>query len=216
MPKIVDHDARRDDFVAAAQRVIARQGLLNATTREIAREAGYANGALAHYFPDKEAVLRAARRSLLDELANRVRRRAAGLSGLAALRAVLMEVLPLDEADRRAQQVELAFWGQALGDPEAAADYRLSGEEWRALLRHLVAEAKSRGELPGVRDVSMAAELLLVMIDGLGAGVALQPEEYPPARQRAIVETALRALGADTPRSSSRSPRARGAKVTGR
>ena len=57
MPKIVDHDQRREEIVAATWRVIDRHGLDEATTRRIAEEAGYSNGVLAHYFRDKDDIL---------------------------------------------------------------------------------------------------------------------------------------------------------------
>ena len=37
MPKIVDHELRRQELLAAAWRVIARTGVVGLTTREIAR-----------------------------------------------------------------------------------------------------------------------------------------------------------------------------------
>ena len=44
MPKIVDHDQRRRELVDASLRIIVRQGLAGATMRDIATEAGFANG----------------------------------------------------------------------------------------------------------------------------------------------------------------------------
>jgi hypothetical protein len=43
--------------------------------------------------------------------------RTAGLSGLKALRVATLEALPLDaESDLKAQ-IEISFWGRALGNP---------------------------------------------------------------------------------------------------
>ena len=50
MPKIVDHDERREEILSAAIRVIDSVGLDNTTTRAIALESGYSNGVLSHYF----------------------------------------------------------------------------------------------------------------------------------------------------------------------
>ena len=57
MPKIVDHDQRRRELAQAAWNVIADSGIDGATTREIAREAGYSTGVLAHYFERKDDIL---------------------------------------------------------------------------------------------------------------------------------------------------------------
>ncbi|NJN52912.1 MAG: TetR/AcrR family transcriptional regulator [Gammaproteobacteria bacterium] len=60
MPKIVDHDARRRDFIAAAYATIMEQGLANTNLRAVAKKAGYTTGALVHYFADKEELIREA------------------------------------------------------------------------------------------------------------------------------------------------------------
>ncbi|MGO2985400.1 MAG: TetR/AcrR family transcriptional regulator, partial [Brevibacterium aurantiacum] len=59
MPKIVDHDQRRRDLVEATLRIILRQGLAGATMRDIATEAGFANGAMKSYFASKSDLLAA-------------------------------------------------------------------------------------------------------------------------------------------------------------
>ena len=60
MPKVVDHDARRRDFVKAAYETITENGLANTTVRAVARKAGYTTGALVHYFGDKNELIRLA------------------------------------------------------------------------------------------------------------------------------------------------------------
>ena len=60
MPKIVDHESRRQELVEAAWRVINRVGIDATTVREIAAESGYSTGSLAHYFATKDDILRSA------------------------------------------------------------------------------------------------------------------------------------------------------------
>ena len=71
MPKIVDHEARRRDFIAAAYQTIMEEGLANTTVRGVAKKAGYTTGALVHYFADKEELIREA----LDYFGREVRDR---------------------------------------------------------------------------------------------------------------------------------------------
>ena len=47
----------REHLISAAERVILRKGFASITVREIAREAGVADGTLYNHFPDKEEVL---------------------------------------------------------------------------------------------------------------------------------------------------------------
>jgi AcrR family transcriptional regulator len=55
----------RAQLVDAAERVLRTRGLARATTREIAREAGYAEGTLYLYFADKLDLVRAVHEKLL-------------------------------------------------------------------------------------------------------------------------------------------------------
>ena len=117
MPKIVDWDARRDEILSATWRVIARDGIARATIRAIAREAGCSRGILAHYFDDKADILGSALLMSHRRVVARMEARAAGLTGLAALRVIMLEALPLDSERDLEAQIEISFWGRALGNP---------------------------------------------------------------------------------------------------
>ena len=71
MPKVVDHDERRQDFIKAAYKTILESGLANTTVRAVAKKAGYTTGALVHYFGDKDELIRLA----LDYSGEQVRAR---------------------------------------------------------------------------------------------------------------------------------------------
>ena len=65
VPKIVDHDERREELARAAVRAIDRLGLEGATMREIAKEAGYSTGILGHYFESKDDIVLGALRFMI-------------------------------------------------------------------------------------------------------------------------------------------------------
>ena len=157
MPKIVDWDARRDEILAATWRVIARDGIARATIRAIAREADCSRGILAHYFDDKADILGSALLLSHRRVVARMEARAAGLTGLAALRVIMLEALPLDSERDLEAQIEISFWGRALGNP---ALRRLQHTEFDRftgrLLGHLV-EAEKEGELREGVDVELVA-----------------------------------------------------------
>ncbi|MBY6274089.1 MAG: TetR family transcriptional regulator, partial [Bacillaceae bacterium] len=50
MPKIVDHEQRKERIAEACWRVILKRGMKGATVRNIAKEAGLSPGSLRHYF----------------------------------------------------------------------------------------------------------------------------------------------------------------------
>src|SRR5690606_30022455 len=114
MSRNVDHQQRRLEVLAAARRVIVRDGIEAATTRAIAREAGYSSGVLSHYFDDKDDILSSLLRHSHERVRQRRVRRTAGVSGLAALRELLLDSLPLDAERARDARLEIDFWSRGL------------------------------------------------------------------------------------------------------
>ncbi len=57
MPRIVDHDAARDEILAGAFAAFARAGPDGLSMRALAAEVGVSTGTLYHYFPHKEAIV---------------------------------------------------------------------------------------------------------------------------------------------------------------
>ena len=74
MPKIVDHEQRRDEIALVACRVVAEHGFDQATIVRIAREAGYTTGMVAHYFDTKQEIVIAALRLILRRIEERLTR----------------------------------------------------------------------------------------------------------------------------------------------
>ena len=190
MPKVVDWDARRDEVLAATWRVIARHGLAGTTVRKIAREAGYSAGVLAHYFSDKQDILGSALVLSHRRVGERMDRSAAGLAGLAALRVVMLEALPLDEQRLLEAEIEVSFWGRSLGSPGLAALQNAEFEKLWSRLRTLLLDAQRLGELDGV-NIEEATHRLVALIDGLSVEAVLYPARVPPDRQMALLDQLL-------------------------
>lgn len=194
MPKIVHHEARRTALARAAWRTIARAGVAASTVRAIARDADCSTGVLQHYFPDKDALLLHALRLVTRQTSGRMAARARGVRGLAALRAVLREALPLDAESRLEWRIWLAFWGRAVHDPDLAAEQRRRYREWRGLIRALLRDAQRDREVSSRLDLAVEADALVAFIDGLGLGATLEPARLSPARQAAMVDAYVRRL----------------------
>jgi len=191
MPKIVDWDARRDEILSATWRVIARDGIARATIRAIAREAGCSRGILAHYFDDKADILGSALLMSHRRVVARMEAGTAGLAGLAALRVIMIEALPLDEQRDLEAQIEISFWGRALGNPALRELQHAEFDRFAERLRGHLAEAEKAGELRDGVDIALAAHQLLVLIDGLSAERVLYPDRVSPARQQEMLDELL-------------------------
>jgi len=191
MPKIVDWDAKRDEILSATWRVIARDGLAKATIRSIAREASCSRGILAHYFDDKADILGSALLMSHRRVIARMDALAARRCGLDALRVVMLEALPLDEQRDLEAQIEISFWGRALGTPGLRD---LQHSEFDSLCRRLrghLDDAARLGELADGLDLDFATHQLVVLIDGLSAERVLSPGRVAPDRQVGMLDHLL-------------------------
>jgi AcrR family transcriptional regulator len=194
MPKIVDWDARRDEILSATWRVIARDGITGATIRAIAREASCSRGILAHYFDDKADILGSALVMSHRRVVARMTARADGLTGLAALRVVMLEALPLDEQRDLEAQIEISFWGRALGNPGLRKLQHAEFDRFAERLRGYLAQAQKEGEVAAGVDLALAAHQLLVLIDGLSAERVLYPDRVTATRQQQMLDQLLESL----------------------
>lgn len=218
MPKVVDHAERRGEILEATWRVVARLGLEGTTTREIAREANCSTGVLAHYFKNKDEILRLA----LDYAHERIRLRILALrerfTGVELLRAVLAELVPLDYQRQIEMTLEISFWGRAVAHTRLRALQHNDVERWHARLRGLLEECVTSGQLPPDLDPEESATALVCFTDGLGLNAYLYPERYSAVRVEALLDRQLVLLGADLSSTSRliRHPRPARAKAAGR
>lgn len=144
--------------------------------REIALEAGFANGALKPYFPTKDTLLTFAFSHVFNRTNERIEAVTAGRSGITALRAFCLEVLPLDEERINEARIVIPFWQKAVNDPGKAAIHRESMEQWQAALLGHLAEARESGDVTtGVDDAALAGHLLNMLL-GAQISAALAPE----------------------------------------
>jgi AcrR family transcriptional regulator len=197
MPKIVDWDARRDEILSATWRVIARDGIARATIRAIAREANCSRGILAHYFDDKADILGSALVMSHRRVAARMDAAAEGRRGLDALRVVMLEALPLDERRDLEAQIEISFWGRALGNPVLRDLQHSEFDHLLARLRRHLREAAGLGQLRDGIDIGLAAHQLVVLIDGISAERVLYPDRVTPDRQRKMLRQLLAGFSRD-------------------
>jgi AcrR family transcriptional regulator len=191
MPKIVNHDARRKEIVIATWRVIARDGLAGTTIREIAREAGYSNGVLAHYFADRDEILASAlimaHRGVRDRTDIRIR----DLRGLTALRLLLIESLPLDDQGLLEAKIEVSFWGDAVGNDKLRKIQNEEVDGFCSRIRTLVAQAAEDGELDDAQDIDAAVRDCHILVDGLSVQAVMYPARTSPSVQLERLEALL-------------------------
>ena len=198
MPRVVNHEERREEIAEAAWRVIEREGPTGADLREIAREASYTTGIITYYFQDKRELMTFAFGLLVDRSTARMAR----ASAEAGLMEALAQVLPLDEERRREATVWLALVSASLTDPQLAEGLRLRYQQAREAMLPVfrMTLEEVRGEDP--EDIG---DELLAVVDGITVDALSDPERYPPGRQLALLHQALVRLGLPTGASGGRS-----------
>ncbi|MFE2657242.1 TetR/AcrR family transcriptional regulator [Brevibacterium sp. NPDC059310] len=178
MPKIVDYAQRRRDIVDATMRIIARQGLPGATMRDIAAEAGFANGVVKSYFGSKADLLAATYVDVYEATNRRVVIATAGRSGLTALHAFAAEVVPLTPELRDEARVVLSFLAEVAQDPVRAREVRATMARWREWIRGWLAEAAAAGEISAEVSIDVETDILLTYLYGAQTTSILGGESF--------------------------------------
>lgn len=179
VPKVVDHEERRRRIAETLRRIAADEGLEAVSLGQVAAAAGISKGQVQHYFPNKDAMLRYAVRTLRDQVDRRI---AAGTAAAPPdLRTVLVALLPIEDDSRTEALVATAFLWRAFKDDEIAAQFRTGYEQLRDGLAALVEAEQGRGAFPAGLDSGREADLLLALTTGLADAVLLGHRTGPEA-----------------------------------
>ncbi|MGH8930601.1 MAG: TetR/AcrR family transcriptional regulator [Egibacteraceae bacterium] len=196
MPKRVDHHARRALIADALLRIAVDRGLESVSLRHVAAEAGVSSGMVQHYFRTKDEMMAFALDVVSENARARLAAAAADLGESASpgalLRALLVQLLPLDEPRRVEGRVALAFLAYAAVKPAAAAALRQDSARLREFVADRVRAAQATGEAPAAIDPTHAASVLLALVEGLG--LQLLGEQYTPEIALALFDAHLSTL----------------------
>ena len=199
MPRTRDADATRLRLSEAVFTTLADRGPVGLTLRAVAERAGCTTGLVLHTFPNKQALLLHAR----DVLHERTRLRADRVESdasdpAAALRAVVAAALPTDEATLAEARVWIGFLAAALSDPVLVERHADNSGAFADRLARLLTSADEAGatgagatEAGAAGDVTVRAAALAAAVEGVSSLAAGDPERWPPARQRAVLDRAV-------------------------
>jgi len=195
MPRIVDHDERRAELATAVWRVIRERGIEHVSIREVAATAGWTRGKVEHYVRDKDHLLLFAFQLFEKRSNERMERRLRDLHGADALRAALLEDMPLDEERRTESLIWLSFIGHAVTRPELTAEYRRSYESWHVMWSSVIREMIENGQIAAQFDPELEARALIAFSDSVNIQAIMDPEDYTAERLCTLVDDFLGRLG---------------------
>jgi AcrR family transcriptional regulator len=194
VPKLVDHDTRRQELARATWAVVHRDGIAGATVRAVAAEAGWSAGALRYYFPSQAELIGFA----MGLVAARVQERVAALAPVADIRADverrLEQVLPLDAERLAEMEVWLAFWAHAQADPDLRAQREETQRALRSFVRSCLAALAEAGRMRPQLSLEAETSRLHALVDGLAVHGVTGPGHMTPRRMRAALRSHLDAL----------------------
>ncbi|GAB3283455.1 TetR/AcrR family transcriptional regulator [Parasphingorhabdus pacifica] len=194
MPKLIDHDERREQLAEAAWRVILRDGVSGISVRTVAAEAGQSAGSLRHIFSNQADLLVFALRLVLD----RVRTRAAALPTLPTavenVEAIAAELIPLDRERRAEMGVYLALFTAANADADLRGPRDEAHRELRAACRTLIDRLDNGADLTPDADRELETARLHAVIDGLAAHLLYEPEDADPDWAHRVLVRHIRSL----------------------
>lgn len=208
MPRLVDHAERRAAIIGAACRLIAARGIDSTNMRDLAREAGYTNGALSHYFSGKNEILRAAFVHVFEATNARIARSVGQRRGLTALKRLCREVMPQTEETLLEARIAVSLWQRALNDDYMASVNTDALNAWRDQLLDYLRQAREDGEIGDV-DETLLANLLMTTMVGMQVTGVLDPEASTPALQDAMIAQILEGGRATSGRKRQAKPQTR-------
>ena len=191
MPRIVDREARRREVVEAYLRVVARDGVEQATSRALAAELRVSTGALWHYFADFDEVLVQAYALVLARTTDRIAERSAGLRGLPALTAMLTDLLPLSKETEDEASAVVSIWGRVPHNPALGECHATFERRWREQIRTHLADATDLGQLVRHAPLSALADVVFVVAAGLQVERVVSEAITDAGRQWRLVAAVL-------------------------
>ncbi|MFE7140510.1 TetR/AcrR family transcriptional regulator [Streptomyces sp. NPDC057644] len=129
----------------------------------MAAEAGVSTGMVQHYFRTKDEMMTFAFGMVEDRIRTRSEAAATPAAPRELVRALLLQILPLDDTRRLEGHVGLAFLAYAAVKPAIQAGVRTDAGRMRGFIAQQLREAGAAGV-----DPDRAAIGLVALMDGLG------------------------------------------------
>lgn len=197
-PRVVDPVARRQAVAEAVFRVVVRDGVEQASLRNVALEAGLAIGSIRHYFDSQDDMIIFAVEALIHSIDQRVMDHVRSLEDRTDLRRpaerVLSEVLPLDDRRRDEAVLWLAFATAARTRPSLVPHAEQLYDGLRALCRRVLTVMRDSGTVAASLDVALETERLASLLNGLTVDGVLHPDRMTPELTLSLLRKHLDSL----------------------
>ncbi|MBN4003363.1 TetR/AcrR family transcriptional regulator [Nostoc sp. LPT] len=183
----MSYDARRIEVTKAAWRVIVREGLDRASMRAIAQELGSSTGVVTHYFRDKEELTLFALEQVFENVLQDMKTCAEGRQGIDKLAQMIFVALPLEDIDKADWKVWVAFLGYSIGRDRLVQEHRKRYNFLRQIISQELADLQKALVIRADLDLTLEANALIALVDGIGTSVVICPEQFSADQQKYLV-----------------------------
>lgn len=191
MPKLIDHDRRREEIAEATWRVIHAEGISGVSIRTVAAEAGISTGSIRHVFPSKTELLVHATELVGRRAWVRIQRHLDEPEPRALVLSVIEELLPLDAERRLEMEVTVALIAEAPGNARVREVLDESYEIVREACRRLVARLHGAGLTAPDLDIEAETTALHGLVDGLAIHLLINPDPGFKRQALRMVEASI-------------------------
>ncbi|WP_414575356.1 TetR/AcrR family transcriptional regulator [Anabaena sp. CCY 9402-a] len=190
----MSYDDRRIEVANAAWRVIIREGLDRASMRAIAQELGSSTGVVTHYFRDKEELILFALERVFKNVLEDMKFCVKGRQGIDRLEQMILTALPLKMSDKADWKVWVAFLGYSIGREHLVQKHQKRYDILQQLISQELADLQTANLIRVDLDVTLEANVLIALVDGIGTGVVICPEQFSAEQQQYLVRRHINAL----------------------
>jgi len=183
MPKVGMQPIRRQQLIQATLTAVDQVGMGDASIALIAKLAGVSNGIISHYFQDKNGLIAATMRHLMNALIINVAERRQALtddSPRAHLKVIIEGNFDASQVNGPAMKTWLAFWATSMHSP---ALHRLQRINDHRLYSNLCCQFR---RVLTLDDARTAARGLAALIDGLWLRGALSGDAFDTQQAQQI------------------------------
>ncbi|MDJ0591641.1 MAG: TetR/AcrR family transcriptional regulator [Pleurocapsa sp. MO_226.B13] len=185
---------RRLEVTQAAWQVIVREGLDRTSTRAIAKELGSSTGVVTHYFRDKDELMLFALERVFENLHRDLKASVEGYQGIKRLEQMILAALPLEPNSLDGWQVWVAFLGYAIGREKLMQEHQKRYELLRQIIYRELADLQAAKLIEDDLDLNLEAKALIALVDGIGTGVVINPQQFDRDRQRYLIQRHIKTI----------------------
>lgn len=190
----MSYDDRRIEVAKAAWQVIVREGLDRTSMRAIAQELGSSTGVVTHYFRDKEELTLFALEQVFENVLEDMKTCAEGRQGIDRLVQMIFVALPLEDIDKADWKVWVAFLGYSIGRERLVQEHRKRYDFLRQIICQELADLQKALLIRADLDLTLEANALIALVDGIGTGVVIFPEQFSADQQKYLVRRHINAI----------------------